>query len=161
VSNVGDIVDSWTDPAMSTQYNLALTATNLLENPVTTGLPDGIPYAMLMGNHDFEDHAKFNSVYGVSRFTGRGYYGGHYGTANDCSYILFSGGGRDFVLVAISYAPTAAELTWAKGVLDLYPNRVGIVSSHGILNESQTIPAPWNADGSAIYNASSPRPTSA
>jgi phosphodiesterase/alkaline phosphatase D-like protein/mono/diheme cytochrome c family protein len=153
VSNVGDIVDSWTDPAMSTQYNLALTATNLLENPVTTGLPDGIPYAMLMGNHDFEDHAKFNSVYGVSRFTGRGYYGGHYGTANDCSYILFSGGGRDFVLVAISYAPTAAELTWAKGVLDLYPNRVGIVSSHGILNESQTIPAPWNADGSAIYNA--------
>jgi hypothetical protein len=153
VTNVGDIVDSWTDPAMSTQYNLALTATNLLESPVTTGLTDGIPYTMVMGNHDYEDHAKFNSIYGVSRFTGRSYYGGHYGTANDCNYILFSGAGLDFVLVGLSYAPSSAELTWAKSVLDMYPNRVGIVSSHGILNESQTIPAPWNADGSAIYNA--------
>jgi hypothetical protein len=153
VANVGDICDSWDEPAVTTEYNRALTATDKLEDPVTTGLTDGIPYIMVMGNHDYENASKFNSVYGVSRFTGRSYYGGHYSTTNDNSYILFSGAGLDFVLVGLSYSVSSAELTWAKGVLDAYPSRVGIVTSHGILNESSSIPAPWNADGSAIYTA--------
>jgi predicted phage tail protein len=153
VANVGDICDSWGEPAVTTEYNRALTATNLLEDPATTGLPDGIPYIMVMGNHDYENAAKFNSVYGVSRFTGRSYYGGHYSTTNDNSYILFSGAGLDFVLIGLSYSVSSAELTWAKGVLDAYPNRIGIVTSHAILNESSSIPASWNGDGSAIYTA--------
>jgi len=153
VANEGDINDSWTEPAVTTEYNRALTATNLLEDPVTTGLSDGIPYSMIMGNHDYENAAKFNSIYGVSRFSGRSYYGGHYGTTNDDSYILFSGAGRDFVLVGLSYSVTADELVWAKSVLTAYPNRIGIVTSHAILNESETVPAPWNGDGSAIYDS--------
>jgi len=34
----------------------------------------------------------FNAVFGVSRFEGRSYYGGHFGTNNDNSYQLFSAG---------------------------------------------------------------------
>jgi hypothetical protein len=153
VANEGDINDSWTEPDVTTEYNRSLTAMTKLEDPVTTGLPDGIPYCMIMGNHDYEDAPRFNDFYGVSRFSGRSYYGGHYGTTNDDNYILFSGAGLDFVLIGLSYSVDSSELAWAKSVLDAYPNRIGIVTSHAILDESQTIPAPWNGDGSAIYNA--------
>jgi hypothetical protein len=153
VANEGDICDSWNEPDVTTEYNRSLTAMTKLEDPVTTGLPDGIPYCMIMGNHDYENAARFNDYYGVSRFSGRSYYGGHYGTTNEDSYILFNGAGRDFVLIGLSYSVSSAELTWAKSVLDAYPNRIGIVTSHAILDESQTIPAPWNGDGFAIYDA--------
>jgi len=149
VAHEGDITDKWN----ATEYDRALTATNTLENPVTTGLVDGIPYGMLMGNHDDDNIALYNQYYGVSRFSGRSYYGGHYGTANDHNYMLVSGAGLDFVVVSLSYAPSAAVLTWAKGVLDANPSRVGIVVSHSILNESATIPATWTTEGTSIYNA--------
>jgi len=153
VANEGDICDSWNEPDVTTEYNRSLTAMTRLEDPVATGLPDGIPYCMIMGNHDYENAARFNDYYGVSRFSGRAYYGGHYGTTNEDSYILFSGAGRDFVLIGLSYGVAPAELAWAKSVLDAYPDRIGIVTSHAILDESQTVPAPWNGDGAAIYDA--------
>jgi hypothetical protein len=149
VAHEGDITDKWN----ATEYDRSLTAMTKLEDPVTTGLADGIPYAMLMGNHDDDNPALFNQYYGVSRFSGRSYYGGHYGSTNDHNYILFSGAGRDFILVALSYAPSSAVLTWAKSTLEAYPNRVGIVVSHSILNESSSIPAPWTSEGQTIYNA--------
>jgi len=149
VAHEGDITDKWN----ATEYDRSLTAMTKLEDPVTTGLADGIPYAMLMGNHDDDNPALFNQYYGVSRFSGRSYYGGHYGTANDHNYMLVSGAGLNFVVVSLSYAPSSAVLTWAKGVLDAYPNRVGIVVSHSILNESATVPAAWTSEGANIYNA--------
>jgi hypothetical protein len=149
VAHEGDITDKWN----ATEYDRSLTAMTKLEDPATTGLADGIPYGMLMGNHDDDNPALFNQYYGVSRFSGRSYYGGHYSTTNDHNYTLFSGAGRDFVVVSLSYAPSSAVLTWAKGVLEANPNRVGIVVSHSILNESETIPASWTSEGSTIYNA--------
>jgi len=148
VAHEGDITDKW----VATEYDRALTATNTLENPVTTGLVDGIPYGMLMGNHDDDNIALYNQYYGVSRFSGRSYYGGHYSTANDHNYMLVSGAGLDFVVVSLSYAPSSAVLTWAKGVLDANPSRVGIVVSHSILNEGGT-QTTWTAEGQTIYDA--------
>jgi hypothetical protein len=148
VAHEGDI----TDKNNATEYERSLTAMTRLEDPVATGLVDGIPYAVLRGNHDSTTEL-FNQYYGVSRFSGRGYYGGYYGPGNDHNYILFSGAGLDFVMVSLSMAPPAAVLTWAKGVMEAHPDRVGIVVSHSILNESPTIPAPWTSEGSAIYSA--------
>ena len=39
----------------------------------------------------------FNQYFGVSHFTGRSYYGGHYGANNDNHYALFSASGLDFI----------------------------------------------------------------
>jgi hypothetical protein len=153
VAHEGDITDKWN----ATEYDRSLTAMTKLEDPVTTGLTDGIPYAMLMGNHDDDNPTLYNQYYGVSRFSGRGYYGGYYGSDNNNNYMLFSGAGRDFVLVAMSYAPSSAVLTWARGVLNAYPNRVGLVVSHSILNEGGTQTS-WTAEGTNIYNALSGTP---
>lgn len=149
VAHEGDITDKNT----AIEYDRSLTAMTLLEDPVTTGLTHGIPYAVLRGNHDATTEL-FNQYYGVGRFAGRGYYAGYYGTGNDHNYILFSGAGRDFVMVSLSYAPSSAVLTWARGVFDAHPGRIGILVSHSILNEAQPpAAAPWTTEGAAIYAA--------
>jgi len=145
VAGLGDI----TNNDSPVDYAKADTVYGRLEDPVTTGLPDGIPYVPIMGNHD--GSTNFNAVFGVSRYSGRSYYGGHYGSNNDHSYILFSGGGLDFVLVGLSWAPSSAVLTWAHGVIASYPNRKAIVVSHAIVSYGN--PGAWDPDGLAIYNA--------
>src|SRR5205085_6450845 len=95
----------------------------------------------------------FNQYFGSARFTGRNYYGGHYGTNNDNHYHLFSASGMDFIVISLEYdtAPDAAVLTWADNLLTTYSNRRAIVASHYILNAGN--PATFGAQGQAIYNA--------
>jgi predicted phage tail protein len=146
LTSVGDI----TDDASSSSYAGASAAYALIENPTTTGLPDGIPWTPLMGNHD--SSSPYNAVFGVTRFSGRSYYGGHYGSDNNNSYILFSGGGKDFIHVALSHNPSSAVLTWAHGIIASYPNRIACVATHGLLNDGGTQgSASWN--NSSIYTA--------
>jgi hypothetical protein len=145
VAHLGDITSS----DSRTQYVRADSAMRLLEDPETTGLADGVPYVMIRGNSD--GSSNFNDYWGVSRFAGRGYYGGHYGSGNDHSYILFSAAGRDFILVALSFDPSSAALEWAHGVLAAHPGRLGIVVSHSVLNPGN--PASWTSEGYPIYSA--------
>jgi len=145
VAHLGDITNFGT----SEEYQAADWAMDVLEDPFTTGLADGIPYVMNIGNHDAS--AAFNQYFGVSRYSGRGYYGGHYGSDNDHSYILFSAAGLDFILVSLAYDPQLA-LTWAHDVLAAHPDRLAIVVSHSILDLGLPS-APWTAPGSRIYEA--------
>ena len=39
---------------MAAQWTNADAAFDILENPLTTGLPDGMPYGITVGNHDQE-----------------------------------------------------------------------------------------------------------
>jgi len=146
LTTVGDI----TETGSSSQYTSASTAYAQIENPTTTGLPDGIPWVPLMGNHDAS--SGFNTAFPVSRFSGRSYYGGHYGSDMTNNYVLFSGGGLDFVMVGLSIDPTSAELTWAHGVIASYPTRLAIVSTHNLLNDGGTQgSATWS--NTSIYTA--------
>jgi hypothetical protein len=148
VAHLGDITDGNT----TAEYMRADAAMSTLEDPVATGLTDGIPYVMNIGNHD--GSSGFNQYFGVSRFSGRGYYGGHCDPDNnDNSYILFSGAGLDFILVSLEYAPSPSELAWAHGVIASYPNRLAIVVSHSMLDLPGLPSAPWTTPGLTIYEA--------
>jgi hypothetical protein len=132
------------------EWTRADAAMSILENPATTGLADGIPYVMNVGNHD--GSTGFNGHFGVTRFSGRGYYGGHSDPGNnDNSYILFSGAGLDFILVSLAYDPWSPALTWAHDVLAANPDRLGIVVSHSMVNNG--LQASWTPPGSRIYEA--------
>jgi hypothetical protein len=150
VAHLGDVTGS----DGSTEWMRADTAMKYVEDPATTGLAQGIPYVMNIGNSD--GSSNFNAKFGVSRFSGRSYYGGHYGSNNDDSYILFSGAGRDFILLSLQFAPSSAVLTWADGVLAANPGRLGIVVSHSVLNTGY--PASWSDEGQPIYDALKDRP---
>jgi hypothetical protein len=147
VAQVGDIVNQ----AKSTeQWNNAVGAMSLLEDPVTTGLPDGIPYGVVPGNHD-EPTTNYNTYFSVSRFSNRDYYGGSYISGlNDSNYTFFSAGGMDFIVINLEYlSPPNGLLDWADSLLKFYNDRRAIVVTHYILD----IDGSFGLWGQQIYDA--------
>jgi hypothetical protein len=146
VTNEGDITNGGSD----LEFQRADAAYDLLENPITTQLPYGIPYTIIQGNHDHATNL-FNTYFNYTRFEGRTYYGGHYpATKNDNNYANFSAGGMDFIAIGLDYAPDPNELVWAENLLIKYPTRRAIVISHDIMNYAT---GDWTTNGLAIYNA--------
>ncbi len=145
VTNEGDI----TNGASDLEFQRADAAYDLLEDPATTQLPDGIPYTIIQGNHDHASNI-FNTYFNYTRFAGRTYYGGHYpATINDNNYALFTAGGMNFIAIGIDMYPDANELAWADGLLQNNSDRRAIVVSHSILN----VDGSWTSEGLNIYNA--------
>jgi hypothetical protein len=150
VVHLGDIVQNGDDNPQ--EWQNASAAMQTLDEA-------GIAYGVAVGNHDETPEGTaggttlFNQYFGVSRFSGRAYYGGNYGETNDNHYDLFSAGGLDFVVVYLSYDPSANPdvLAWAKQVLATYSSRRAIVVSHFILNGGFN--ASFGPQGQAIYNA--------
>jgi hypothetical protein len=163
VAQLGDIVNYGDTNAGVEEITAWRNATNALyrlENPLTTGLANGIPYGAAVGNHDQSPNGStygttryYNQYFGVSHFTGHGYYGGHYGTNNDNHFDLFSASGLDFIAVYMEYdvAANSQVLSWANGLLQTYANRRAIVMSHYLCGTGA--PSTFGAQGAAIYSA--------
>jgi len=79
VAHLGDITEDAVNAEQ--QWARATNALSRLEDPATTGLPFGIPYGVVPGNHDhISGITYYNQYFGPSRFEGRPYYGGHFGS---------------------------------------------------------------------------------
>ncbi|GEM_PF-522266 len=147
VTGLGDVVNVGTS---DTQFRNATNALYRLENPVTTGLPEGIPYGVPVGNHD-SPYTLFNNYFGVSHFSGRSYYGGSYTTGYQNHYDLFSAGGMDFIVLSLEYnaGANSAIMSWANGVLQANADRRAIVVTHSLLQAGYNWPTPaaWSTDG--------------
>lgn len=165
VAHLGDIVNygdnngPWYWNELS-DWRDATNALYRLENPTTTGLPNGIPYGAAVGNHEQSPNGDpdgtttyYNQFFGVSHFTGRPYYGGHYGSNNDNHFDLFSASGLDFIAIYMEYdlAANPLVLDWANNLLHTYSNRQAIVVSHYI--GRATTPSTFSDQGAAIYTA--------
>ncbi|RLE21222.1 MAG: hypothetical protein DRJ50_09540 [Actinobacteria bacterium] len=149
VSHAGDIVHVPNNPI---EWFNADQAMSLLEDPVTTELPDGIPYGLSVGNHDnfgsagtLEDQYSgiasrlYNETFPVERFLGRNYYAGHFGVNNDNHYGLFRVSGMDFVIFHLEYDQTGGELRdavldWADDLLKSHSDRRAILTTHYLLD---------------------------
>jgi hypothetical protein len=165
VAHEGDCVEHGNNGGDNTEWINADASMSLLEDSMTTGLADGIPYSITVGNHDQTPNGdpdgsppessttSYNQFFGVARFSGRGYYGGHYGSNNDNHFELFSAGGMDFIVVNLEYdtSPDAAVLSWADNLLQTYSKRRAIVVSHWIINTGN--PGSFGTQGQAIYDA--------
>lgn len=160
VAQLGDCVEHGDNGGEPVEWINADAAMSLLEDPLTTMLPDGIPYSIAPGNHDQTPIGDpdgstmfYNQYFGVARFSGRSYYGGHYGSNNDNHYELFSASGLDFIVINLEYdtTPDAAVLAWADALLTTYSNRRAIVVSHWIVNTGN--PGSFGTQGQAVYDA--------
>ncbi|NUT35553.1 MAG: hypothetical protein HOV79_21075 [Hamadaea sp.] len=105
------------------------------------GLPtDDVPYIIGPGNHDLDSTTTraattYNSHYPRSTFTALPSFGGTYpSTANDNAYHTFTAGGVDWLVVAMKYAPSDAEITWANSVVAAHPNHNAILVTHAYQN---------------------------
>lgn len=154
VAHVGDISDNGN--TYDVEWTRASSAMSLLESPVS------IPYGMAVGNHDqspagyplTNSTSKYNQYFGTTRFSGRAYYGGHYGSNNDSHYDLFSAGGEDYIVIYIEYDNQNLDATnvntWAYNLLGTYASRKGIIVSHSI--GTSTYPAGFSGQGQGIYD---------
>jgi hypothetical protein len=159
VAHLGDCVENGN--SFTAEWDHADAAMSLIENPDTTGLLHGIPYGIAVGNHDQTPGANpngsstqlYNTYFGTRRFSGRNYYGGHFGSNNDNHFSLFSASGLDFIVIYLEFdlGANPTVLAWADNLLKAHVNRRAIIVSHYITEVGN--PAPFGAQGQAIYNA--------
>jgi len=162
VAHLGDIVQNGDNGGNTSEWSVADGALKILENA-------GIPYGVHPGNHDEGatggdgDAAYtvlYNTYFGVSRFSGRSYYGGNYGTNNNNHYDLFRAGGMNFIVIYFAYDYNNAGsglntdfpsvLAWAQGILQQYSDRHAILVSHYMMGNGN--PANLSIQGGAIVN---------
>ena len=123
VTHEGDIVNQNT----VIQWERANTSLSMLDGVV--------PYGMGPGNHD-QPTTMYNQYFPYTRYQSEPWYRGHYQNLNDNNYQVFSGGGMDFVIVHLEFCPPAGAVSWADSIFKLYPDHIGIMTTHAYLNES-------------------------
>ncbi len=127
VLHVGDIVDSPSDPG---QWNIAGAAMHTLDRI--------IPYVVVPGNHDEDRNRQglTDSYFGPATMpwiTGTKIVG-----QMENNYALVDIGGRQWLVVALEFAPTDASVVWADKVLKAFPDRPAILVTHVYLYSDGT-----------------------
>lgn len=105
-------------------------------NQSMSKLDGKVPWAVLPGNHDMDNGniTNFNTYFGSERFSNETWYAGAYGAGdNSNSYQLFSANGIDYLILNLQYDPSDDVLLWASHIIDSYPSRKVIVSTHDYL----------------------------
>jgi hypothetical protein len=163
VAHLGDMVQNGDNNGNTSEWSVADSAMKILEAA-------NIPYGVHPGNHDEGSSGSdtgdaaytvlYNTYFGTSRFAGRSYYGGNYGTNNNNHYDLFSAGGMNFIAIYFAYdynlagnalnSDFTSVLSWAQGVLKQYSDRHAILVSHYMMGNGN--PANLSIQGGAIVN---------
>ncbi|MGB8190792.1 MAG: LamG-like jellyroll fold domain-containing protein [Chitinophagaceae bacterium] len=148
------------------EWKRADTSMKRIEEP-NVPVTGGMPYSICVGNHDQGTAAGdptastsfYNQYFGEARFSGRSYYGGHYGANNDNHFTFFSGSGIDFIYISLEYNNNTGTtnqgilqnvLNWADSLLKAHPNRKGIIASHWIMEVGTG--AAFGGPGAQIYS---------
>lgn len=126
VTQLGDLVNISYN---TTQWEIA--------NQSMSRLNGKVPWGVVLGNHDYnyeDNRVNFNKYFGPERFKGESWYGGAYNeTDNSNSYQFFSASGNDYLILNVQYDPSDDVLHWANHIIDSYPDRKVIVSTHDYL----------------------------
>ncbi len=163
LAQLGDCVQNGDNSGNDSQWRVATNSLYRLENPITTQLPEGLPYGIAVGNHDQGPTGNgdpngtttfYNQYFGESHFQGYNYYGDNYGANNDNHYDLFSASGLDFIVLYFEYdaslTTNSPVIAWANSVLATNQHRRAIVVSHHIINSGFN--ATFSSQGQAMYD---------
>jgi len=140
VLHVGDMVHTGNSPQQWKNFDAAISM-----------LDGKVPYILSPGNHDYDTSdgkgnlENFNKHHPVERFKKLPSFGGSFpkGTNNN-SYHTFTASGTDWLIVALSYDPSDAELDWADKVVSNHPQRQVIVLTHFYLTDKGRSPVGEN-----------------
>jgi hypothetical protein len=137
VLHEGDITDNNVVP----QWDNALRSMNLLNSAV--------PYAMALGNHDYGPNGRAtdrDSLFNEARYFGPGSaytrqssIGGFYEDAKtDNSYHTFNDGNRDWLAIALEFAPRDEVVEWANTIVAERPDHLAMLVTHAYMYNDDT-----------------------
>jgi hypothetical protein len=162
VDHLGDIVDY----SEQIQWTRARPALDLLsQNNIAIGVSTGNhdynainantgPADLFDKNFPATTAIALSNGLGIASYQQYGWYGGYMGATNDVvtaddnnytnrqwknNYVLFSAGGMDFINIALEYNFPFETRQWLNDVLNAFPNRRAIISTHHFLNDNNTV----------------------
>ena len=137
VLHEGDITNRNLEP----QWDNALRSMNILNGVV--------PYVMTTGNHDCGPNGSAkdrNTFFNEARYFGPG--SAYARQANvgeffdrgrtDNSFHTFKAGGRDWLVVALEWAPRDAAVDWANKVVEAHPDHLAMLVTHAYMYNDDT-----------------------
>lgn len=101
-----------------------------------------LPYSIVCGNHDIDGGGstnparpttQINSYFGVSRFASSPYFGHAYHDSIENNYIKLDVGSMKLLVVSLEFLPRNDILDWAGRVIDSFPDRKVIISTHAYI----------------------------
>lgn len=162
VDHLGDIVD-YSEAIQWQRARLALN--NLNQSDIAIGIaPGNHDYNVISANTGEATlyDKNFPATTAISNADGLGipsydnypWYGGYMGGTNDVvtaddgnytdrlwknNYVLFSAGGMDFINIALEFNFPFQSQQWLNDVLDAFPDRRAIISTHAFIRDDNSV----------------------
>jgi hypothetical protein len=99
----------------------------------------GVPYSVVAGNHDIASSTDdqrgatpYLDVFGPARYRNAPSFGGASPDGYN-TYHLFRAAGREWLVLALDWRPSAAGMAWAKGVIAAHPQAPVILTTHEVV----------------------------
>ena len=156
VTHLGDIVEH--RDQFEQQWIYADAAMDILDDA-------GVPNNLAPGNHDINEVGVatfYDQYFPPSRYESNSWYGAYLGDNTDGAaestnrlnkdnYELFEVGGLEFLIIHLEVDMPGYAIQWAQNVIDAYPNRRVIISTHLFLSTTGSRPTSpyYRADGTS------------
>ena len=139
VTHLGDIVEH--NDTSEQEWIYADAAMDILDD-------NAVPNNLAPGNHDLNSAGVadfYDEYFPPSRYDGNAWYGSYLGDPTDVpaettnrlnkdNYELFEVGGLKFLVIHLEVDMPAYAIAWAQNVIDAYPDRRVIISTHLFLS---------------------------
>ncbi|MEC3980146.1 LamG-like jellyroll fold domain-containing protein [Amycolatopsis sp. H20-H5] len=116
------------------------------------------PYSTLAGNHDIDSstddqrgRTPYLDAFGPQRFRNSPSYRGSTKDGYN-SYHLFRAGGREWLVLALDWRPSAGGLAWARSVLAQHPHTPAILTIHELVDSDGQGQAHLSAFGQQVWD---------
>ena len=106
----------------------------------------GIPYAICIGNHDYDasiaysgqvgsrSAVHYNSYFGVDRYKGKSWFQGSFQDSSQNYYIKFDIGNEQFLIMSLEFYPRDTVIQWAKNIIGANLSAEVIIATHSYLD---------------------------
>lgn len=118
----------------------------------------GVAYSVLAGNHDVGGSTNdqrgptpYLKTFGPQRFARSASFGGATPDGYN-TYHRFRAGGRDWLLLALDWRPTAAGIAWAADVMKRHPRTPVILTTHELVYADDDGRAQLSDFGQSLWN---------
>ncbi|MFC1687742.1 right-handed parallel beta-helix repeat-containing protein [Patescibacteria group bacterium] len=131
VTHEGDVVEHG---SVEREWNNAMYSMGLLDEA-------SIPYAVAVGNHDYNtvssrNATNINNYLNIDNYNTKDWWGGAYEDDSvENTYQFFSSDNVDYMIMHLEFCPRNAVIDWANDIISDNMDKKVIITTHGLLNE--------------------------